>query len=273
MLDRIARRILPSLDRFANNAFYNDPLTAAPIGSKDEYLRLWSAARAKSHPAVEAYEQRTGAAIDREWLDRLALRTQIVVKKSELSYQHGRLVYSTVAALAKQHDSVNIVETGTARGFSALCMAKALSDAGKAGKIITFDVIPHDVPMYWNCIADHEDGRRQSRRELLDDYAPLLERYVVFHQGDTKLEMPKVSIPRVHLAFFDGVHTRDYVTFEFESIRERQQPGDVVFFDDYTVGQFSGVVEAVDEICAKYGYDKDVIRTDDKRAYVIATKR
>lgn len=273
MLDRIVRRILPTLDRVANKAYYNDPLTAAPIASRDEYLRLWSEARNRRYPAIDDYERRSGAAVDREWLDRLALRTQIVVKKSELSYQHGRLAYSTVAALARQHDSINIVETGTARGFSALCMARALNDAGKDGKIVTFDVIPHDVPMYWNCIADHEGGGRQSRRDLLIDYAPLLERYVIFHQGDTKLEMPKVSMPRVHLAFFDGVHTRDYVTFEFHSVRARQQPGDVVFFDDYTPGQFGGVVEAVDEICATYGYDKEVIRTGDKRAYVIATKR
>lgn len=272
MLDRLARRILPTLDRIAYQPFFRDPLAAAPQASREEYLRLWNEARTKGSAAIDAYESESGAAIDREWLDRLALLTQIVIKRSELTYQHGRLLYATVSALARRHDTLNIIETGTARGFSALCMAKALSDAGKAGKILTFDILPHDVPMYWNCIADHERGRL-SRRQLLADYAPLLERYVVFHQGDTRLELPKVSVPRVHLAFLDGVHTYEYVTAEVESFRDKQQPGGVIFFDDYTPGHFDGVVKATDEVCARHGYEKRIVHAGDDRAYVIATKR
>ena len=61
--------------------------------------------------------------------------------------------------LGENNNSINIIETGTVRGFSALCMAKALSDAKFEGSIFTIDVLPHDKKMFWNCAADH---RRQT---------------------------------------------------------------------------------------------------------------
>ena len=45
--------------------------------------------------------------------------------------------------------SVTILETGTARGFSALCMAKALEDSKKKGIILTFDILSHNKKSYW----------------------------------------------------------------------------------------------------------------------------
>ena len=40
-------------------------------------------------------------------------------------------------------EKIFILETGTARGFSAICMAKALEDNNKDGLILTYDVLPH----------------------------------------------------------------------------------------------------------------------------------
>ena len=47
---------------------------------------------------------------------------------------------------------------------------------------------------------------------------------------------------------------------------------DIIFFDDYNTIMFPGVVEAVDEICEKYSYSKEIIDIGNDRAYVIATK-
>lgn len=273
MLDLAARRMLPTVQRLAYRAWYRDPLVTAPRASRDEFLRLWNDARSRGYPAMDSYESQMGSGIDREWFEQLALVTQVVIKRSELCYQHGRLLYSTVSAIARSSEgTITILETGTARGFSALCMAKALTDTGKNGKIVTFDVLPHDVPMWWNCIADVDRGR-QSRRSLLADYSDLADRYVLFHQGDTMLELPKVGMPRIQLAFIDGVHTYDYVMFEFSCVRPRQIAGDIIVFDDYTTGQFAGVVKAVDEICSRHGYSKEVIDIGADRAYVVATRR
>ena len=52
---------------------------------------------------------------------------------------------------------INIVETGTARGFSAICMSKALNDSKNIkGEIHTIDLLPVNKAMYWNIIDDNE---------------------------------------------------------------------------------------------------------------------
>ena len=166
---------------------------------------------------------------------------------------------------------VTIVETGTARGFSALCMTKGLADAGASGLVMTVDVLPHDRPIYWNCYRDAE-GRR-TRAQLLEAYRDLLERYVVFLRGDSPRVLARVSVPRVHLAVLDSVHTYEHVQAEWAALHGRQQAGDVLFFDDYTPEQYPGVVQAADEICARGGYVPTVITAAARRRYLVAEKR
>lgn len=260
------------LNRIANYQWYNYPFGRKPRASKDEYLKIFEEARSKQYPEIDNFEKSAGFNINKERIDNLALHTQVVIKKSAINYQHGRLLY---AALSKyiavsENRNITILETGTARGFSSLCMAMAMADANIEGKIITYDVLPHNVKMYWNCIDDND--RAKSRAELLSDYNDLIERYIVYHQGDTQAELYKIQFTRVHFAFLDGAHTYKNVMSEYETIRDKQQKGDIVFFDDYTQTMFPGIVKAVDEICNKYGYKKQVIRSEDNRAYVVAEK-
>ncbi len=271
IFDRAARLAMDRLDRIAQRRYAAAPLCDRPLGSEADYLRLWQLARSEAYPAIDAYERDCGAVIDSDWLNRLGLLTQVVIKPSAVCYQHGRVLYSTLArylqAQGGQH--LNIVETGTARGFSALCLAKALADSSASGKIFTFDVLPHDVPIYWNCCRD-VDGPR-TRGELLGEYAELIEKHVVFHQGDTRLALRKIAFPRVHFAFLDSVHTYDHVIYEFAQIGGRQQRGDLTIFDDYTA--YPGVAQAADEICGRYGYAATVIAATPQRGYLIAEKR
>ncbi|MEZ4685624.1 MAG: hypothetical protein R3B47_06035 [Bacteroidia bacterium] len=83
---------------------------------------------------------------------------------------------------------------------------------------------------------------------------------------------PRLLFPRVHFAFLDGAHTYEYVLQEYAHIRDRQRPGDVIVFDDYTPAAFPGIVKAVDEICEREGYDKKVFSISDQRGYVVARK-
>jgi predicted O-methyltransferase YrrM len=273
LVDRGADALRTRLESRTNRRFDAAPLCAAPMATAAEYQRVWEGARARSYPVVDRYEETAGAAIDPGWFQQLALLTQVPIKQSEICYQHGRLLYATLVRYARAFapDHLTIVETGTARGFSALCMAKALDDSGASGTIVTFDVLPHDVRILWNCVRDSEGPR--TRAELLEDYAGLIERHVIFHRGDTKQEMAKMSVPRVHFAFLDSVHTYDYVMAEFASIRDRQRPGDMLFFDDYTPDAYPGVVKAADEICATAGYARLVVTANAHRQYLIAEKQ
>jgi len=272
-VDRGRDRLLAALEASARKQYTQAPFCSAPLAPPSEYRRIWTEARSVSYPAVDRYEASCGAAIDPEWLHQLALPTQITIKASLPCYQHGRLLYSTLVRYTRlrAHDHLNIVETGTARGFSAVCLAKALHDAAATGKIVSFDVLPHNTAILWNCVLD-ADGPR-TRAALLGGYADLIERYVVFHCGDTKRELANVSFPRIHFAFLDSVHTYDHVMAEFASIGARQRAGDLLFFDDYTPEAYPGVVRAADEICRVHGYSGTVVTASDHRRYLIAEKQ
>jgi hypothetical protein len=150
-------------------------------------------------------------------------------------------------------------------------MAKALENLNQPGKIVTIDVVSHEAKRYWNCIADKNGP--QTRAELLTDYASLIKKHIIFLQGDSRLQLKKIYIPRIHFAFLDGAHSYKYVMNDFYYIKDKQERGDIVFFDDYTPNMFPGVVKAVDEICQAYSYEKEIVNLSDQRGYAIARKK
>lgn len=276
ILNNYFLKVLRQLDKWVNEFWYKNPLASSPISSAEYYLYLASEISNISYPEIDQYELNNKAAIDPDWLNRLALHTQIVIKKSPLCYAHGRVLYSALSLWLSSHpkqypnDAVVIYETGTARGFSALCMAKAMADQQRPGRIITFDVLPHTTPMYWNCIDDLD--RPKTRAELLEPWNELVQNYIVFQQGDTRISLPKVRSSRINFAFLDGAHTYQDVMFEFMQIAPFQKMGDVIVYDDYNTNQFPGLVKAVDEICANKGYARFDLSAHNGRSYVVATK-
>jgi hypothetical protein len=242
---------------------------------EERYIELWNSVKQSEYEVVRRFEAETTFSIDRIWLDKLALLTQISIKPTELCYAHGRVLYAAVAAyVAKNRDhliSMNIVETGTSRGFSALCMAKALADLNVCGKIVTVDVVSHHTKRYWNCLLD-ENGKI-TRSESLAPYHDLASRYVIFLQNDSLLQLERLSVGRVHFAFLDSSHEYQDVLGEAICISREQRHGDVILFDDYSTKKFPGLVEAVDIFCNDYGYDKRIIDATGDRLYVLATKR
>ena len=272
ILQKFDNFLVNTIDKYANFRWYNSPLAKNIKATKEEYLKIAAKSKENKYPIVSRFEAKYKFAINENWYHELALHTQIIIRNSETCYVHGRLLYSALSNYIKNHNlkNINILETGTARGFSSLCMAKAMEDADIEGKIITFDVLPHNVKMFWNCIDDHEG--KKTRAELLLNYNKLIERYIIFHHGNTKTELKKVQMPRVHFAFLDCGHEYHFVMNELATVYDKQQKGDIIFFDDYTPKIFPGVVRAVDEICEKYKYSKEVITISNERGYVIAEK-
>lgn len=249
------------------------PFGTAPRADRATYLRLHDEAKACTFPDVDAIEKRLGFAVDRQWLDDLALNTQIVIKKSKLNYQHGRLVYAYLrdrCARLAPGSYVTVLETGTARGYATLCLARALADAQSPGHVVTVDLLPHNTRLYWNCIDDH-DGQK-TRQELLSGHGALLER-IVFVEGETGTHLAKLGLSRIAFAFLDAAHTFDDVMAEYAYVRDRQQAGDVIVFDDVTPGQFDGVVEALEAIGLEGAYTIEKLQVSDQRGYAIAVRR
>ena len=248
------------------------PFGPRPRAPRDTYQTLYDEAVVRSYPQMDAYLQGRPHAIDRDWMNALALHTQVVVKPSRINFQHGRLLYALLrdrldALPADAHATV--LETGTSRGFSIICMARAMADAGRDGKLVTFDIIGHHRRHFWNCIDD-ADGPK-TRAELLEPWAEYRDR-VVFVAGDSKQTLPTVALSRIHFAFLDGAHTEQDVLDEFAHVQPRQQPGDVIVFDDVTESAFPGIVAAMKTIEARGDYAVEYLSVDENRGYAIAQR-
>ena len=241
----------------------------------ETFHQLAKRAEQKIYPQVDKYERKIGLGIDSDWLKKLAFKTQIVIKNSELCYAHGRVLYSALRKYLLDKDiskkqGLTIIETGTARGFSSVCMAKALSDSGSSGKILTFDLISNEKEMFWNSVDDLEG--QKTRLELLKPWGDLVEKFIIFVEGDTRETLKSCSVSRVNFAFLDGAHTYDDVMYEFLQIKDKQIKGDIIVYDDYSPDLFPGIVKAVDYICESYDYSREDLVSEDNRTYVVAIK-
>ena len=277
-ISKIFAASLPFVDRMSYFNFINHPLCDKPISNLQAYYELSKRAEENTYSIedVDILEIKKGFSIDRLWLNELALHTQVVIKKSKLNYAHGRVLYSVlrdyISKQKEQNKKINIIETGTARGFSALCMAKALSDSKFEGTICTIDVLPHLKKIFWNCASDHIVGQ-QTRNELLSNWSELLEKYIVFIQGYTRVVLEKIAMKRVNFAFLDGAHTFEDVLFEFNILSKFQHKGDILVFDDYNEKKFPGVVKAIKHIENEGNYEILLIHNKNTfRDYVIAKK-
>lgn len=265
--------------QYIKNIYYslfkkNNLLIQHPIANQQEYLKIHNEYKKKYFKVIEDYEIQCGSKIQKKWLDEMALHTQIVIKKSNICYEHGKILYSTLCIYLKnfnQNQYIQILETGTARGFSALCMAKALKDHNIKGNIKTIDLIPHNKKMFWNCIDDHEC--KKTRSELLKNWTDLCSEYITFLTGNTRKIIKNLNRTRINFAFLDASHTYFDIVKEFSSIYPLQHKNDIVVFDDYSKNKFYGLYVGINYLCKKYNYEKKIIKINDDRAYVIATKK
>ena len=244
-----------------------------PTASRVELLQLWEIGRGNRDKEVERYEAGTGFSISREWVDNLAKFTQVVKKKSDPNWNHGKLLYSALRKRIEElpdQTHVTVLETGTARGFSSICMARAILDAGAHGSVVSFDLIDGERPRLWNSISDH-DGL-MSRFTLLGRWSEELQR-VYFVYGKLPRALFSVGLSRIHFAFLDAVHKGPAVQAEFSYVANRQCEGDVVVFDDVTPSSFPEVCEFVDCLEASGQYSITRIGNSTQRGYAIGIRQ
>ena len=266
------KKIVNHLRNIKNYYFFSkNPFCIKPIAPKSYYLEKFNLARLVRHEEVDSFERECGFSINKTWLDDLALHTQVVKKESAINFQHGRILYSLLRKyiLENNYNHINILETGTARGFSSICMSKAIIDSKINGDIFTIDVLPNDKKFYWNCIDDHES--KKTRKELL---APWKNEYknISFITGPSKYVLKKIKISRINYAFIDAMHDYENVINEFNFIMQRQVKNDLIIFDDVTNNKFDEVVKAVSKIKELNSYTFQYLKSENERQYVVAKK-
>lgn len=264
---------LSNVFRDFKNYFFPDrnPFGNKILASKDYYLSIYEKAKKEKFLEIDILENSTGFKVDKSWLDKLALHTQVVKKKSAINYQHGRVLYSLLRKYIQDQNInyIKILEIGTARGFSSICMSKAINDTGIKGVINTIDIIPHKKEIYWNCIDDFEG--KKTRENLLSFWSEELKN-INFLTGPSSYVLNKTKMEKINFAFIDGMHDYYNVKKELNFVKERQSIGDIIICDDYDLDKFEGVVKALNDEDFSRKYNVLDFSSDPQRTYAIATR-
>ena len=263
----------------SHSLFYKDPITNKPYTKKLETYN----SNFKKSVKLEKHNLQKNKTYesfppDEDFVREIAFNLHNVLKNKKNSFIHGFLLNSYLRRYVKEvyldsEDSgtLNILDIGTARGFSSLCLANVLDDFKINGKIFTFDVIPNRESFFWNAPSDVQKGKL-SRKELLNKWKNLVENYIVFFSTATFNSLRVVDIPRIDFAFIDGSHNFEDVIYEIKYILQRLNEKSILIFDDYDADLFPGVVKACDYLSSlKLHSNFELIKVQNYRQIAIFT--
>lgn len=216
-----------------------------------------------SFPLVDALEQRTGYALETAKLEGAARVLACPVKANPPCWAHGRVLYSVVRQyLEGCRSRVLMLDIGTAKGFSALCLQWALNDAQVQGTVVSVDVIDPRSREARNTVAELDGGKTLS--EVL---APWPEGSAIKFLHSTGIQWLTQYTGRIEVAFVDGKHQGTVVWKEGALLADRQQPGDLVIFDDVHLPDVRAAVASLS------AYTVEWMNVLPKRAYAIARRK
>ena len=244
---------------------------------KEDYYKLSEFAKNFNYgPILEELKEYFNYLHDKNEIDDIGLKLQICIKDSLPMYLHGYVITSALYKYLhnNSHDDITILETGTARGFSSICMAKILEKFNKKGNIFTID----RINKWNNCLKCAELNREITTNECVEEWCDLVDKYINFVNGDSneKIIALDKKIDRIHFAFLDGAHYYKDLKNELEFTESKQQVGDIIVCDDYTKAQFPEICKAIDEFLNKYNYESKIFYGNDrtkKRGYVYMIKK
>lgn len=169
-------------------------------------------------------------------------------EKSNINFDRGMLLYSLIAKLKPK----NILEIGTAEGYSTLCMAWGLSSEQISGKIFTIDPKSHYEKISRSIkIGEKFVELNCSRHDLWKKFAPpewINKINVITGYSEDVLDQIKTEIDFVYI---DGSHSFENVKFDFFSSLKLVSNKFTILFDDYIPDSNDGVKKLIDEEISK----------------------
>jgi predicted O-methyltransferase YrrM len=185
------------------------------------------------------------------------------VKVNPPNWQHGRVLYAAARRyLDGRRGRVLLLDIGTAKGFSALCLLWAMNDAQVAGNVVSVDVIDPMARERRNTAAE-VDGFKT----LTEILAPWPEADAITFLQSTGLDYLHKYAGRIEIAFVDGKHTAEVVWKEALFLADRQQSGDLAIFDDVHIPAIRAAVSSLS------AYTVEWLSVLPKRAYAIARRK
>lgn len=231
-----------------------------------DFAQAFDTERQRTYSVIDALEARLGYALPRERYEPAARVLACPVKANPPNWQHGRVLYAVARKYLADVGAAGpfvLLDIGTAKGYSALCLQLALTDAAVPGQVHSVDVIDPTVRAVRNTVAE-VDGLKT----LAETLAPWPESQAIHFHHMTGLQWLASYETRVHVAFVDGKHTGPVVLAEGELLAVRQQRGDVVVFDDL---QIDGITEAVQKLSRFYAVERIDVKPG--RAYAVGYRR
>jgi hypothetical protein len=219
----------------------------------------------KTYPVVDAFERRMGYAIDPIKLTSAARVLACPVKANPPNWQHGRVLYAAVREYlhrVRPQEPGYLLDIGTAKGFSALCLYWAMWDGDYVGGVHSLDVIDPESRESRNTIAELDDPK--SLYEVLEPWPEYQQ--IHFHKATGQQWLVAYSF-RPNVAFVDGRHKYEVVSWEAALLAERQQSGDMAIFDD---AQIAGVAKALKE---QKAYELEYLEILPNRRYAIGRRK
>jgi len=189
---------------------------------------------------------------------------QLNFAKQIPNYERGILLYSLIA----KYKPKNVLEIGTAEGYSTLCMAWAMTDYNINGKIFTIDPKPFDVPVERNVTWEDNpkhDTVMLSRRELWNKFADneWIKKIEVLTGFSGEVLQKNTKLPKMDMGFIDGSHVYEAVVHDFYAFLEVASESFYLLLDDYVPNENDGVTKTIDEEVAP-NFDIALIQTNAK---------
>ncbi len=157
--------------------------------------------------------------------------------------EHGLLLYKLVNSIRSDTGPV-ILDIGTARGFSAIAMARALLDANSNGTVYTIDVVDHDSQIAWhgskNDPAEPLAGLTISRSDIWTRWFAEESARVTPICSPSHEVLQDWRYGPIDIAFIDGDHTYGAVKRDLSLLENMLTPGGVIVLDDYHTGMCMG---------------------------------
>ena len=162
--------------------------------------------------------------------------------------EHGLLLYKLGRRFAERDGPLVALDVGTARGFSAMAIARAILDSGVEGRVYTIDVIDQDELRAWHVAKQRDDELEgappMSRSEIWRRWFAEDSAAVSPIAGRSLEVLEAWPHGPIDMAFLDGSHAFADVKGELEMLDSLMAERCAIVMDDFHLGMVAARVRS-----------------------------
>ena len=174
------------------------------------------------------------------------------------NFNHGIILCKLLDDYIKNNNkNFEILEVGSARGYTSLCMSQAIINNQDKSKIFSLDVIGNNNKFFQKTYIGN---KKVSRSDILKNFSHELLKNIIFIQADTYSDLEKITFHNLKFAFIDGEHNFKYLSKELEFCNKFLLKDGLIIVDDYNEREFHEVIKCVNFFAKNCNYDLKIIK-------------